>query len=1721
MAILSIPGIDLGPELGRGSQSVVVRGSRQGREYAVKVPLDLTTSGEREVAYRRFVREAVALARARNRSLPDVMEIGRSKGVPYLVMELAAGETLRDRLDRSPLSAADVVRVASQIAGALESIHSAGLIHRDVKPQNIIFDSRTNVARLVDLGSAALLHGAVGQVGTPAYAAPELLSGEPRPADVRTDLYSLGRVLEECLARVLPARNRWMTGDDSERLAHVVQRLLARDPNERPASAVDVLIKLEAAPLDLVDTPHHVERAPAPLLGRVQEIEQLRRAWAGTKRGSQVVFVQGAAGTGKTRVAKAFVAEVAEARTTVFAAACHPRDPRAFSAVRQLVDGYLRRCDDLPPSERADALAEVRRLGGEHGALLKLLSPAVARLFRDAPTIPASANAEQAFAEGLSEFLGRLVKSALPALVFVDDVQWLDQSSRRILARATVEVPRRALFLYAARSEDLDEVKRFSDLIVTKKAAIELSPLESADLFEIARSFLSTRELGPDVEQAILRLSDGTPLSVLQLLRTLVDEGALLPYWGRWKLDGKALSEMHLPRGSTSLLARRIAGLEPTTRSVLSSAAIVGMAFENELLPAAAAVGSKSVLSALAEARRAELIESEVGGSYRFIHHTVRDALLAGLTERASQIIHRRVAEALDDSHALESCTRLDLQADRSGRSAGSPSSVSPDRIGDTVDADHVYRVATHYGAGPPDSPPERVAETNVAAGEAAVTRFENERAIAFFETAEQALRRGADTLTPRVRLLLGEARLRSGNLDQALAEFDGVLSGTRDALLRAGALVRIATIHEMRFDSKRAWDALERAFRALGEAMPKETAIDVAMSAASWIHRSAHGSRASHEANASRERDEMLCALYYEVGRVAFAGGAPGRFVLSTIRALEPAERLGPSSALAKSYLVYSLLLTVLGLRSRGRSYFQRAESMARELRDPVVYAHALQLQCVIAAWDGRMSDAVEVGMRCLLEYGNWRELGEICTLAWTVYQIESIRGRDLEAWRVLNFVIQRVQGHEGQPVVHEFILLAARGALLGLGRDDEAPILLRRLEQATVSIPRDSGSYSLAFAPRARLLVENANVGADLDALTSEFASLGLNAKQAHLSLFEYYLHVAHARVHVCLRAGPDDRSRSLERLSQSLSDLDAAARKIPLFRAHSLALRGYEHFFQRRSSEALGAFEEAESIALAEDAPWVLYAVHRGRAHLLRSENREGAARDQALIAESIAREHGSVHRARWVREEFGLRARHAEAASDETPTRSIDSNVGSEETATLAPGASRARRQLRALVRISQARARDLDPDVQARLVVDELVLALRADRGYLYLVPALARPAVEHEPADSSVPDLELVAGRDVAGQDIRDAEDLDRATIRGAFEMAADSGGEATASFCVGTTARRSSIAAPLVVDDVTAGVVYVDRSLADGAFTETDGEVLAALAGQVSIALELTQALRARERAEESLRATEKMEAVARLARGIGHDVNNMLSAVSLTTEAIAQTPGADALVGEDVRAIQSVLRGAGELTRKLRDIAQGDFGNPEILRASDRIERLVPVLTGLLGSGVALETSLDRSALVFVDPGQLDQVITNLAINARDAMPNGGRLVVEVGEVELDDAYVREHPRVVAGRYVKIAIADTGHGMDADVRDKIFEPYFTTKHDSGGTGLGLSTVYWIVSRSGGHIGVASTPGVGTTFSLYFPAAQPSISETSRNPEFRASSGVSKMAARRTRAQT
>jgi two-component system cell cycle sensor histidine kinase/response regulator CckA len=266
---------------------------------------------------------------------------------------------------------------------------------------------------------------------------------------------------------------------------------------------------------------------------------------------------------------------------------------------------------------------------------------------------------------------------------------------------------------------------------------------------------------------------------------------------------------------------------------------------------------------------------------------------------------------------------------------------------------------------------------------------------------------------------------------------------------------------------------------------------------------------------------------------------------------------------------------------------------------------------------------------------------------------------------------------------------------------------------------------------------------------------------------------------------------------------------------------------------------------------------------------------------------------------------------------------------------------------------------------------------------------------------------------------------------------------------------------------------------------------------GSTGVVLRLVD-LSERQRLEAQLMQAQRLESVGRLAGGIAHDFNNILTAILGFSRMAQDDLPADAPQQESIRAIEESADRAAMLVRQLLAFGRQQVLRPQVLDLGHVVSGLIPMLGRLIGEDVVLSAQPAAGLHpIEADRGQLEQVIVNLVVNARDAMPRGGRLMIETQNVDLDAAYAETHPEVTPGAHVMLAVSDTGTGMDPETLAHIFEPFFTTKEAARGTGLGLATAYGIVKQSGGHIWVYSEAGRGTTFRLYFPVTQAAAAVT------------------------
>jgi nitrogen-specific signal transduction histidine kinase/ActR/RegA family two-component response regulator len=259
--------------------------------------------------------------------------------------------------------------------------------------------------------------------------------------------------------------------------------------------------------------------------------------------------------------------------------------------------------------------------------------------------------------------------------------------------------------------------------------------------------------------------------------------------------------------------------------------------------------------------------------------------------------------------------------------------------------------------------------------------------------------------------------------------------------------------------------------------------------------------------------------------------------------------------------------------------------------------------------------------------------------------------------------------------------------------------------------------------------------------------------------------------------------------------------------------------------------------------------------------------------------------------------------------------------------------------------------------------------------------------------------------------------------------------------------------------------------------------------------------------RLEDQFRQAQKMEAVGHLAGGVAHDFKNLLTIIRCYSEIIQTQLSAESPVQELAREIDQAVERAAPLTQQLLAFSRKQLLEPKLLNLNAVVTATAKMLQRFIGEDIELQTVLEPALeRVKVDPGQIEQVVMNLAVNARDAMPQGGKLTIRTANANLDVAYTQAHAELRPGPYAMLAVSDTGIGMDEATKAHIFEPFFTTKGPGKGTGLGLATVFGIVKQSNGHIAVDSEPGRGTTFKVLLPVVEGVVSSDESHPGQKAS---------------
>ncbi len=934
---------------------------------------------------------------------------GHDGGLFYLVQPVVLGATLAERLVEGPLPVAAALSVAIDVLRALQVAHDEAVLHRDVKPANVIVQpgQPAGTTVLVDFGlarSAGLDASLEGEsVGTARYVAPEAAGLLDADVDQRSDLYSLGVLLFECLSgrppfpgttvgEVLrqhlslpPPQLRCLGLPIPRALDGVVQRLLAKEPAERYQSAAAVLADLEAVSLALENgitepalTPglhdlRHVVTEPA-FVGRTEELATLTGALdrAASGRGG-LVLIEAESGVGKTRLLDELAVQATQRGAWVL------RGQGLDQAARrpfQLLDGVVTEIVRAAGSNPSLAKRLQRLLGDRREAAAAAMPPLVPVLGSgDAGVLGPEAFGEVRSVEALAALLDAVGTAERPALVVLDDAQWADGVTSQLLTRWTDRPPaagRHVLVVVAFRSEEVEIGHPLRAL--EPAATVRLGAFEEADIAALCESMVGP--LPVEALAVVARLADGVPFMGSAVLRGMVESGALRSTSGGWEIDPDAMGEVRTSRRAALVLLRRFELLSPAALRLLDAGAVLGKAFELELAVELTGQAASEVTMALDEARRRRILwVDEESSTCSFTHDKLRETLLARLPASELRSLHRRAAERIE--------------------------ATEPDRV---------FELAYHFDAAGEQA---RMLPYAVRAARLARGRYALDNAVTHFRLARKACEQdpGLEASTgAAVSEGLADVLILQGSYGEARELLEEALGLTVRSTHRAVLDGKLGDLAFKRGDQIGARRHLERSLRDLGRWVPRrkvEFLVAALWEVAVQVMHTLFPRRLGRRSPDGGEREFLAMRLYSRLAYVYWFHAGKMPCAWTHLRGMNLAERYPPTPELAQAYSEHAPVMTMVPWTSRGIAYAQRSYEIRRDLGDVWGQGQSLGFHGVVLYAASRYAEAIdrcEEAVELLARTGDrWEEHTARWHIAFSRYRLGEL-GPAVQAARLLH---------------------------------------------------------------------------------------------------------------------------------------------------------------------------------------------------------------------------------------------------------------------------------------------------------------------------------------------------------------------------------------------------------------------------------------------------------------------------------------------------------------------------------------------------------------------------------------------------------------------------------------------------------------------------------------------------------------------------------------------
>ncbi|BCJ45834.1 hypothetical protein GCM10010168_57460 [Actinoplanes ianthinogenes] len=1609
-------------ELGRGAFTMVHQVRRGGQEYALKRPL--ADAGEPAEIQSAFQREAALLACINDPGVVGVHAVGEVDGVPGLVLEHLSGGSLADLLVYGVLSQERTVELAAQLARGLAAAHRVGLVHRDIKPDNIMI-GKDDRAKLIDFGLAQLGRDVTAEeadqaVGTFLYTSPEQSGMLRRPVDGRSDLYSLGVVLYECLTGRLPFEAddvgellrlhlaapvpdvREKRPEIAPELAAVVQRLLAKDPDDRYPDPAALLTALRRCPGGAA-----AEEPAAghwPMCGRDAEADRLARRWERARAGlGGVVMIHGTPGSGRTRLAEHAAGLAAAEGCPVLWGTCRPDEAVPLAVLREAVQASMARIHRLPAEARETAERNIVEAATGAGVAQ------VIKLFGDlgllTPAGPAAGGDEHVFAAGAT-FLGDLARRADGMILVIDDAHLLDAATRQLLAALAPDLPHLPLLVLLT---DIAEEPSL-DLDVPGTLELTCTPLPPPVVAEVVASRLPGAEVPAELARHVTVRTDGTPLAVVSYLMRLLGAGLLGPLWGTWRLDAAGADALPSTAGVRDLLAARLSGLPEPVLDRLTTAAVAGVRFRPEGLPDGDA---EETLEALRAGLDRHVLEVRPGGWYAFVHPQLRDNLLERLSGDRLRHCHAALAAVLDQ--------------------------LPPE----LRDEGHAYTVARHYQRAGDAAPEAERRRTAAVAGLQALADQAPVDAIGYLTDAVDG------DPAPGTALLhaLAQAYLRAGRVAQADDVLEQALAAETDRVQRARLYTTRIELHHTVWDDARALEAARHALTELGRPLPANGLLLILSTlayafAGGFVRRTrlGFGTAQGHK----RETLAVLTAVLDAGGYAAVVGLRLREGIVLAMRALWAVNRLGPSREYAHVYALVGYVTSVIKLHGVGTRCLRRATRVATELGDPALVAYVEWIHGCAMLFGGY--DDGSTWEKTITKNARWYE------------PAQTLPGHASQGLRLL---LRGYTGEAEREYERGLRALAdpaqAMGTSLGMlgvmvpayqGRTGEAAAALQKMREAYPAGTGTRVQRANILTAAACALLEQGEIGEPFDQVMTEFGELGL--RRGDLMAQHKWIYVFHAHAKLIRMRFATDEERAARR-----ADAVEAIRELgrvggtPLTRLAHKMLQASLSQISGEHARSIKLADEAEKQARALDAPLAHYELHRIRARAMRALGQIHESERQARSALTLTAFYGWEPRRRQTRTEFGV----DEGAS--THRRTVADRRGG------GTGTTGRNRRLEALQQVSTAAATVLDPQQLAQVTLDETLRILGAERALFFLLDEAGEPVrFAGRSADGELTDTTGYGATLVR----RVAESGEAVVVTGTEQ------GAALGSRSAVQHGLRSILVAPVQFKGRLIGVVYLDSRLARGIFTDDDVEVLTAVSSHVAVSLETARAAQL----HLAVQAAQQQQALAEMLRASLAELTGILEPDRLLRRLSGTLQGSlgaasGCLVAPDGEVLEPAEVAGARLTPEEIALLAG-LTEPALLDPAGTgglRERL------LAGHPVALAVPLDgrdgRAGVALLGGQTLDdtsrQVAAALSSQGMTAYDNA-RLFTRVQELATTDELTGQHNRrhfyAVAGALVQAA-ARGGRPLAAAMLDI---DKFKSVNDTYGHGVGDEVIRTVARR-------------------------------------------------------